>query len=501
MKCFFKSIQWRLQAWHGAILFVVLAAFGCTAYQLAWQNRFQLIDEAIQRQAHSLVDSIAPGPDNPDFLKLLLGLVADHASQSSAGKHSVDDDRAGKASLNSEMLMNPHRVLANAVLAEDEKFYFIFWEKDGTLIRHSTNAPANIPPAPSDASDGLITRTRNGFREHLMVDKHGFVGLIGCPVATDVAELHRQAWLMFFIGGGIALFGLAGGRWLAARAVKPISDMSATVQKISSGNLSQRINVADTDNELGQLAGDLNATFDRLQSAFSQLQSALERQTQFTADASHELRTPVAVILAEANSALARERTPENYREAMEVCRRAARRMHRLRESLLTLARLDTDVVTEHTSCRLDKIARETLELLQPLAREHQINFKTELAEATVTGDVNQLGQVISNLVSNAIFYNRPGGNVWVKIILTNEHVELTVADDGQGISEKDLPHIFDRFYRADESRSQTSGHTGLGLAITKAIVESYRGNIRVESRVDAGSTFTVQLVAQASSL
>jgi two-component system OmpR family sensor kinase len=498
MKSPFKSIQWRLQVWHGAILLGVLAAFFCTGYQLLRETRFRLIDQELEHHAHELIEIIAPLPENPDFLKLIQGLLSGKAPRFSTNDFSLGS-RGNETNLNIPMMpMNPVVALKNASFKEPNDYYFVFWEADGTVIRHSQNSPPNIPPPSPETPSGPSVRMRGDLREHLLIGKVGFMGMVGRSIAPDIADLHRQSGLMILMGLGIAGIGLIGGRWLAARAVKPINDISAAVQKITSGNLAQRINVANTDNELGQLAADLNGTFDRLQSAFSQLQGALERQTQFTADASHELRTPVAVILAEANSALARERTPEDYREAMEACRRAARRMHRLTESLLTLARLDSGAVeSEPKPCALNTVMQEMLDLLRPLAEENGMSLHAEFSAATVMGDANQLGQVISNLVSNAIFYNQPGGYVRVKLGLVGEQIELTVADDGQGISAVDLPHIFDRFYRADQSRSQASGHAGLGLAITKAIVESHRGTIHATSLTGQGSTFVVRLPNQ----
>ena len=153
-------------------------------------------------------------------------------------------------------------------------------------------------------------------------------------MAPDLAAMRRLALWLTAAGAAVLLLGLAGGWWVATRAIRPIEAISATAVKIAGGDLSQRINAADTDSELGRLAGVLNSTFARLEAAFAQ-------QARFTSDASHELRTPVSVILSQTQTALSRERTSPEYREALEACQRAARRMKTLTESLLELARLD----------------------------------------------------------------------------------------------------------------------------------------------------------------
>ena len=485
----FKSIQWRLQVWHGAILLIVLTAFGGTAYQLARENRFRLIDSELERHAQQLAESLAPVPDNPEFLGFLQKLVSEKAHMPTNSGTSSGPTRPSFPGI----LLDPSIAIANAPIPEQQDCYFVFFKADGSIIRHSKNCPPLVPPPSLDLPNGLSQRTRGIFREHLMISKAGFSALMGRSIQDDLTELRRMGFFMIIIGFAVGLVGLLGGRWLAARAIAPISDISAAVNKITSGNLSQRINLDETDNELGELARALNATFDGLQSAFAQLRIALNRQMQFTADASHELRTPLAVILAEVNSSLARERSPEDYREAMESCRRAAQRMHQLTESLLTLARLDSDAGRmERGNLALDKVVSETLQVLQPLAGEHEVTLHSEIASASFHGNSHQLGQVVTNLVSNAIYYNRPGGKVNVKLENRGATIQLEVRDNGVGISDEDLPNIFERFYRADASRSQANGHAGLGLAISKAIVELHGGTIRAESKLSEGTVFTV---------
>jgi heavy metal sensor kinase len=288
------------------------------------------------------------------------------------------------------------------------------------------------------------------------------------------------------IGTAILLFGLAGGWWFVGRAIRPIADISATAVKISAGDLSQRINVADAESELGQLASVLNSTFGRLEAAFAQ-------QQQFTADAAHELRTPVSVMLTQTQTALTRERSASEYRETLEVCQRASQRMRRLIESLLELARLDAgQEPMKRLKFDLSKTARNCVELVRPLAAERGVKIYDELSPLEWVGDAERLAQVITNLLTNAIQYNKKDGEVRVSAQLQNDMILLVVSDTGRGISAADLPRVFERFYRADKSRS--FGQTGLGLSISKAIVEAHGGTIEVSRSPEVGTTFTVRL-------
>jgi heavy metal sensor kinase len=253
--------------------------------------------------------------------------------------------------------------------------------------------------------------------------------------------------------------------------------------------LSQRINVAEAESELGQLAAVLNATFARLEAAFAQ-------QQQFTSDAAHELRTPVSVMLTQAQAALNRERTAPEYRETVEACQRAAQRMRKLIESLLALARLDAgQEVLKRLRFDFSKTVSDCAELVKPIAEARGIKISTALEPVEISGDSERLAQVVTNLLTNAIQYNRAEGEVNVTLELQNGFAVLTVADTGAGIPPEDLPRVFERFYRAEKSRTG-AGNSGLGLAISKAIVEAHGGGIEVASELDRGTIFTVRLAA-----
>ena len=279
------------------------------------------------------------------------------------------------------------------------------------------------------------------------------------------------------------------GWWLAGRAIRPIENIGATAIKIAAGDLSQRIDATETESGLGRLAAVLNATFARLEAAFAQ-------QKQFTADASHELRTPLAVIISEAQTSLTRERSAVQYRETIEGCLSTAQQMRRLTESLLELARFDAgEVALRREPFDLSKVAREAVALLHPLTERLGLTIDCDLPAVECLGDAERIRQVVTNLLTNAIHFNRAHGKVRVSVAADGHSVILKVVDTGEGVSQApDLPHIFERFYRTDKSRSRTQGGTGLGLAICKAIIDAHSGSIEVSSQPGAGSTFTVRL-------
>ena len=474
MKLPFKSMRWRLQAWHGVLLLLVLLAVGLKSYFLARENRFGVIDQELQRQCIVDAEAIVAG-----------GLSVKQEVFGNPGRAT------GTSTVSTNDALEPQsQAKYTAILDRNEQagFYYILWHRDGTVRLCSHNLPGDIPRPVVSGTLNSRMRTRGDLREQFIETANGSQLLVGRSIATDLASLHHLAIRIASFVCVIMTFGLAGGWWLSTCAIRPIEEMTTTASKIAEGNITERINLSDTDSELGQLARVLNASFD-------QLRAALDRQVQFTADASHELRTPVSVVLAEANSALARERTPAEYQEALESCRRAARRMRLLTESLFKLARLDSgEQPGKHEPCDLQVVVLEAINLLRPLAEERSVKLHADLCDGPCIGDAEQLGQVVTNLVSNAIQYNRPGGEVRVRLSSGGQTMVLNVIDTGQGIAAEDLPHIFDRFYRADKSRSRADGHVGLGLAITKAIVEAHGGNISVSSEAGSGTTFTVGL-------
>jgi heavy metal sensor kinase len=374
---------------------------------------------------------------------------------------------------------------------EESRPYFVIWDRAGKQLQKSETAPTIEYPNIHIGRDDIPVREvrlRDGYREVIHAIRFDICVLVGRSIQPDVAEHHRSGALLALAGLGVLAAGLVGGWWLSSRAIRPIAVMTATADAISIRNLSERIDVRETDTELGELATVLNRTFDRLQAAF-------EQQSRFTADASHELRTPLSAILMNTELALSRQRSPEEYRTALETCRRASQRMKSLIECLLALARFDSgNSALDPRELDLEPVVQDCVDLMRPLADERHISINRMTVPTTVRGDHDRIAQVLTNLLSNAIRYNRDGGEVKLGVGAENGHAVITVSDTGIGIAPDELPHIFDRFYRADKSRSRADGGSGLGLAICKTIVDAHGGTITARSEPERGTTIEVRL-------
>jgi signal transduction histidine kinase len=254
------------------------------------------------------------------------------------------------------------------------------------------------------------------------------------------------------------------------------------------GDLSARIPVERVETELGQVVGALNGAFDRLQ-------ASLDRQRRLTADVSHELRTPLATVSAEVQWALSRDRTLDAYRESLAVCRRAAGRMQAIVERLLTLARVETLTQRDvSVTVRLDEVVRRAVEDLSPQAAARGLRVTVDTKPVEVTGDPDRLLEALTNVVANAVAYNVPDGHVSVTMRERDGMAEVSIADTGIGISPADQALVFDPFFRADHARTRDAGGAGLGLTLTRSIVERHGGRIVCSSEQGRGTTFSLRL-------
>ena len=233
-----------------------------------------------------------------------------------------------------------------------------------------------------------------------------------------------------------------------------------------------------------------------LNEAFDRLSHAADLQRRFTADASHELRTPLATLRVQLDWALSRPRTPADYTETLETCRRASDRMTHIVDELLTLARGDGERQAWREEVALASVVRDAIGLLQPMAAERRVAVEAACEPAYVMGDPARLGDAVGNLLKNAIEYNREGGRVAVKVWSDGSTAYVRVQDTGIGIAADELPKVFDRFYRADKARTRKVGGAGLGLAIAKRVVEDHGGSITCRSQVECGTEVIVSLPA-----
>jgi len=284
------------------------------------------------------------------------------------------------------------------------------------------------------------------------------------------------------------IFAGGGGVFLARRAFKPVEQITQTAQNIEENDLSQRIKVHTRD-ELGRLASTLNQMIERLEKAF-------KRQQQFTGDASHELRAPLAVIQAESTLALQKERSESDYRKSLDVISQESDHMSIIIDQLLALARADAGKEQfSFEEVNLGEFLERMSVDVEKLCRDKNIEFRlAQMENLIVKGDKARLRVLFLNLLDNAIRYTPNGGTISMSIHKEGQMAVTAIKDSGSGISPEHIPNIFERFYRVDKARSRADGGSGLGLAICKHITEVHGGRIEVESQVGTGSTFFVKL-------
>ncbi len=312
------------------------------------------------------------------------------------------------------------------------------------------------------------------------------VGVSLEEVNATQAQIMRLTALAVLIsivlGGGTGLF-------LANRALVPIQAITRTAQQISERDLSKRITRPLVDDELGQLAQTFNTMLDRVEGAF-------QRQQHFTADAAHELRTPLSIMQTGIDVVLSQARDAAQYRAALEAVQEEAQRLTSLTVGLLTLARADSHTLTLNREVTdLSLLINTVIDQVTAVAEQKQITIQREIVPCLALNmDEGRIIQLALNLIENAVKYTPEGGAVTVIVSQTGDTVSLSVADTGPGIPPEYLPRIFDRFYRTDRSRSRDQGGVGLGLAIAQHIAQLHGGEINVWSQVGVGTRFTVTL-------
>ena len=439
-----RSLQATLLAWYSLVLVAVLVTFTTVAVWTMWRSNLENLDGRLSAMASRLASAVTPDPGGQYEVNL------------------VGDD------------------LAEFGATENAPYYAI-WTDAGALIdRSDPLVETAFPGTPQ-------IRIRDGHREVVVRADHGALVLVGQSLVQTRSDIWRVVVGLAAAGGAALLLALLGGWFLVGRALAPIGRIAQTAEAMSESNLGLRIDVGRTEDELGSVATALNRAFDRLEDAF-------ERQGRFTADASHELRTPLTTFIAELDWALARRRSDSEYQNSLRVCMKAAQRMRNVVEGLLTLARADAGAIEQgREAVDIARLAGEIVAGVGPSAAERGIHLRAEGETAIVDGDPDRLRELISNLVLNAVQYSSAGCTVICSISAVDGKASLEVSDTGPGIDPEDLPHVFERFYRANKARSRAAGGAGLGLAISKWIAESHGGQIRCESANGRGTRFTVE--------
>ena len=312
---------------------------------------------------------------------------------------------------------------------------------------------------------------------------------VAIPLDETNLTLRRLREVLLWAAPLVLLVASLGGYWISRRALKPVDEITRAAQTIGIGNLSQRLDVPTSGDELARLSETWNGMLARLE-------AAVKRLSQFTADASHELRTPIALIRTTAELTLRRERSAETYREALRHIVDESDRTARLIDDLLLLARADAGLpALPLDRLELTPLVRDVCEQGQILAQERQLEISTEAPDRPVFVDANDpaLRRLLLLLVDNAVKYTPAGGRITVSVALDSSGPTVTVRDTGIGIPDRALPHVFERFYRVDESRNREAGGAGLGLSIAQWIAERHHARLEAESVIGQGSAFRLR--------
>lgn len=362
--------------------------------------------------------------------------------------------------------------------------------------------PALSPQALKNASEGLPTfETVEGLGPYPVrvltwpVIRAGrVINLIQVGMSRESLYTTRRRFLLVMAAVlPIALLLAGGGGWmLARRALKPVDRMTEIARRISAEHLARRLEETGADDELGRLAQTLNEMLSRLDVAFKEMR-------QFTADASHELQTPLTILKGEIEVALRSPRGPEEYQRVLKSALEEIDKIARLVEGLLLLARADAGVLRmDQRPVDLGQLVEEVYGQARILAQAQSIDLGLGPVEpVSAQGDYTHLRRLLLNLVDNGIKYTPPGGKVTLSLQSSGGWTSIRVKDTGIGIPNEDQARIFQRFYRSPEARSRAEGGAGLGLCIARSIAEAHSGRIEVESTCGQGSTFTVFLPTQ----
>jgi heavy metal sensor kinase len=324
----------------------------------------------------------------------------------------------------------------------------------------------------------------------MVVNGQVFIVQIGNTLDEEMETLDNFRKYLLMFAPVLLLAASAVGYWLSRKALAPVDTLARTARTISGHNLGSRLEKLDTGDELQRLSDTLNEMLARIEAAFLRI-------TEFTADASHELRTPIALIHTEAELALRRSRDESEYREALRHILSEADRTAKLIEELLALARADSgrEALDIHPMDLLPAL-RESASKWSQVASLRNLQFEENSAAKplTVLGDENALRRVVDILLDNACKYTPSPGKITLSAQQENGLVVVSVKDTGIGIAPEDQARIFERFYRVDKARSRELGGAGLGLAIAQWIVHLHKGSIEVESEPGNGSVFQVEI-------
>lgn len=451
----------RLTLWYLAIFALGELVFGASMWLILRHNLYDLVDDGVESQIDDLKSFLGSQPKDVPAVKLREQMAAIYAHEH-AGDFLEVRDESGEPVYRSRFLQTHEPRCSQA----DPGFGLAFRTQrmDGAYFRFTC--------------------------EQLNINGRAYTIKMGASANDAVETLQLFRFYVVIFALLLLLVSTAVGSWMSRKALAPVDAVVRTAKEISGSNLNRRLEALNTGDELQRLTDTLNEMLDRIESAF-------QRITQFTADASHELRTPVSLIRTEAELALRRSRTDVEYKEALRHILQEAERTTLLIEQLLEIARSDSGA--ESLALRpmnLSEVLREAAASWQQVAAVRDLRFSAGISDQdmSVAGDPALLRRLADILLDNAFKYTPSPGTVSVVLEVREGTALLEIQDSGVGIAEEEHGKIFERFYRVDKARSRAQGGVGLGLAIAEWIVQQHRGEIAIESRPGEGATFRVRL-------
>jgi len=458
-----KSFRLRLTAWYVGFFSLLFVLFAIFFYGILARDLRDRLDETLTSEANTGVSLFL---DELDEM---------HGDPLKAAPEAVSEMRlrGGRVAVFAR-----GRMLAASAPVSQPEFEAI--AAQAAAIR-GADALLAVPRMGRYGARAAAHRLSAGGHDYLILAVEPLDAIAG-----DLEDVRRA--LEIAVPLAIALAAI-GGYLVATRSLVPLKSMAEQAHQITGSNLEARLEIGDAAEELAVLAASFNELLSRLDRSF-------ETMRRFVADASHELRTPLAVIRGEADVALSQERGAAEYRQSLAIILDESRRISRLVDDLLNLARADSrHVRLQIEEFYLNDLLAECCRSAQALAAAKGVAVECRAGEDVMfRGDEELLRRLAMNLLENAIRYTPAGGQVSVGLEVAGPKVLIRVADTGIGIAPEAVPHVFDRFFRADRARSRQNGGFGLGLAIVKWIAESHDGAVELTSQVGAGSTFTVTL-------
>jgi heavy metal sensor kinase len=471
----------RLTIWYTGVLALVLVVFAVATYSYLARDARARTDHSLADTANSLVSNFAAESDDEDQSSDDAATEATHNFRFGDRQAFIFDERGRivaasdpPARMNGRLLLPDAGVLAPSLAGLLES------------SAQTGGAYATVSGREADGVRAYAARVNNRSRVYTVVIAQSL---------SEREEALEQARRAFWVAVPLALlFASLGGYAIARRSLAPVVLMGARAARIGAANLNERLPEPDARNELGRLARIFNELLARLDLSF-------EQQRRFMADASHELRTPVAIVCGESEVALSQaDRKPEEYRESLSILNEEGRRLTRIVEDLFVLARGDAgQYQPDHASLYLEETVAECVRAVRSLAARHEIEiqYRDVDEELPFRGDEGLIRRMILNLLDNAIKYTPAGGRVCVDVERAGAAYAIKIADTGIGIPADAQPHIFERFFRVDKARSRgndTGGGAGLGLSIASWIAELHGGRITLENSNARGSTFVITL-------